>query len=313
MLTSNFLIPLIVTAVSMPYFIRKLTENNIVAKDVYKKGLPTVADRGGTAILLIAMLSLSMNSLFFKFTSTNYVAMIVIALFGLFGVLDDMINIGRASKLLIMYYCSYPLIQYATHTAVTLPSVGDLELGILYLQFIVPTFVLVASNLVNMHSGYNGLASGLSIIVLVSLIIKSVLIHDVENIISIVAITGATIGFYLYEQYPARIFWGNVGSLTVGAAIGTIIVIQGFIISGFIMLVPHTINFLLYVYWKIKKYPAAKFGKIRDDGTLEVPNALTLKWVLPYRYRLTEKQATYAMFLLTSVFCVAGILLPGRL
>ncbi len=226
-----------------------------------------------------------------------------------------MVNIGRTSKLLIMYYCSYPLIQYATHTAVTLPSVGDLELGIVYLQFIVPTYVLVASNLVNMHSGFNGLASGLSIIVLVSLIIKSVLIHDVENIISVVAITGATIGFYLYEQYPARIFWGgNVGSLTVGgAAIGTIIVIQGFIISGFIMLIPHTINFLLYVYWKIKKYPAAKFGTVREDGTLEVPNALTLKWILPYHYRLTEKQATYAMFLLTSVFCVAGILLPGRL
>lgn len=313
MLTSNFLVPLIVTAASMPYFIRKLTESNIVARDVYKKDLPTIADRGGTLILLIAMLSISMNSLFFKFTSTNYVAMIVIALFGLFGILDDMINIGRTSKLLIMYYCSYPLIQYATHTAVTLPDIGDLELGILYLQFIVPTYVLVASNLVNMHSGYNGLASGLSIIVLVSLIIKSVLIYDVENIISVVAITGATIGFYLYEQYPARIFWGNVGSLTVGAAIGTIIVIQGFIISGFIMLIPHTVNFLMYVYWKIKKYPAVKFGKVREDGTLEVPNPLTLKWVLPYRYRLNEKQATYAMFLLTSVFCIAGILLPGRL
>lgn len=312
MLTSNFLVPLIVTAVSMPYFIRKLTENGIVAKDVYKKGMPTVADRGGTLILLIAMLSLSMNSLFFKFTSTNYVAMIVIALFGLFGVLDDMINIGRTSKLLIMYYCSYPLIQYATHTAFTLPNIGDLELGILYLQFIVPTYVLVASNLVNMHSGYNGLASGLAIIVLVSLIIKSVLIHDVDNIISVVAITGATIGFYFYEQYPARIFWGNVGSLTVGAAIGTIIVIQGFIISGFIMLIPHTVNFLMYVYWKVKKYPSAKFGKVREDCTLDVPNALTLKWVLPYRYRLNERQATYAMFLLTSVFCIMGILLPGR-
>jgi UDP-N-acetylglucosamine--dolichyl-phosphate N-acetylglucosaminephosphotransferase len=313
MLTSNFLVPLIVTAVSMPYFIRKLTENNIVAKDVYKKGLPMVADRGGTAILLIAMLSLSMNSLFFKFTSTNYVVMIVIALFGLFGILDDMINIGRASKFLIMYYCSYPLIQYATHTAVTLPSVGDLELGIIYLQLIVPTYVLVASNLVNMHSGFNGLSSGLAIIVLISLIIKSVLINDVENIISVAAITGATLGFYFYERYPARIFWGNVGSLTVGAAIGAIIVIQGFIISGFIMLIPHTVNFLMYVYWIIKKYPHVKFGKIREDSTLEVPNNLTLKWVLPYYYRLNEKQATYAMFLLTSVFCIAGILLPGRL
>ena len=312
MLTSNFLVPLIVTAVAMPYFIRKLTENNIVAKDVYKKGTPTIADRGGTAILLIAMLSLSMNSLFFKFTSTNYVAMIVIALFGLFGVLDDMVNIGRSSKFLIMYYCSYPLIQYATHTAVTLPNIGDIELGIVYLQLIVPTYVLVASNLVNMHSGFNGLSSGLAIIVLVSLIIKSVLINDIENIISVVAITGATLGFYFYERYPARIFWGNVGSLTVGAAIGTIIVIQGFIISGFVMLIPHTVNFLMYVYWVVKKYPHVKFGKIREDGTLDVPNNLTLKWVLPYYYRLTEKQATYAMFLLTSVFCIAGILLPGR-
>lgn len=312
MLTSNFLVPLVITAVSMPYFIRKLTENNIVAKDVYKKGLPMVADRGGTAILLVAMLSLSMNSLFFKFTSTNYVAMIVIALFGLFGILDDMINIGRASKFLIMYYCSYPLIQYATNTAVTLPSIGNLEMGIIYLQLIVPTYVLVASNLVNMHSGFNGLSSGLAIIVLVSLIIKSVLINDVENIISVVAITGATLGFYFYERYPARIFWGNVGSLTVGAAIGAIIVIQGFIVSGFIMLIPHTVNFLMYVYWVVKKYPHVKFGKIREDGTLEVPNNLTLKWVLPYYYKLTEKQATYAMFLLTSVFCIAGILLPGR-
>ncbi|AKB71748.1 MraY family glycosyltransferase [Methanosarcina mazei] len=313
MLTSNFLVPLVVTAVSMPYFIRKLSENNILAKDVYKRDFPMVADRGGTAILLIAMLSLSMNSLFFKFTSTNYVAMIVIALFGLFGVLDDMINIGRMSKFLIMYYCSYPLIQYATHTAVILPNVGHIELGVLYLQFIVPTYVLVASNLVNMHSGYNGLASGLSVIVLISLIIKSALISDIENIISVVAITGATLGFYFYDRYPSQIFWGNVGSLTVGAAIGTIIVIQGFIISGFIMLIPHTVNFLMYVYWKIKKYPHVKFGKVREDGTLEVPNALTLKWVLPYYYRLTERQATYAMFLLTSVFCVIGIMLPGRL
>lgn len=313
MLVSNLIVPLFVTALFMPSFIKKLVENNIVAKDQYKRIPTSVADRGGIAILLIATLSLSLNSLFFKFTSTNYVALIVIALFGLFGVLDDMINIGRLSKLLIMYYCSYPLIQYATHTALIFPGVGSFELGIFYLQFIIPTYVLVASNLVNMHSGFNGLASGLSIIVLISLIIKSVLLGDVENIVSVVAITGATIGFYLYERYPAKVFWGNVGSLTVGAAIGIIIVIQNFIVSGFVMLIPHTINFLMYVYWKIKKYPHVKFGRERADGTLEVPNLLTLKWVLPYYFKVTEKQATYAMFLLTSFFCVLGILLPGRM
>ena len=312
MLASNFLVPLIATAISMPYFIKKLTESGIVVRDYYKKDIAMVPTRGGIAILLVAMLSLSLNSLFFKFTETNYVALIVIALFGIFGVLDDMINIGRTSKLLLMYYCSYPLIQYATHTAVTLPNLGSIELGILYLQFIVPTYVLVASNLVNMHSGFNGLSSGLSVIVLMALIIKSILINDVANIVAIVSITGAAIGFYLYERYPSRIFWGNIGSLTIGASIGAIIVIQGFIISGFVMLLPHTINFLMYVYWRVRKYPPAKFGRDRGDGILEVPNPLTLKWVLPYYYNLTEKQGTYAMFLLTSVFCTIAILIPGR-
>jgi UDP-N-acetylglucosamine--dolichyl-phosphate N-acetylglucosaminephosphotransferase len=313
MLSSNFFVPLFVTALFMPSFIKKLLENNIVAKDQYKKDLTSVADRGGIAILLIAMLSVSLNSLFFKFASINYVILIVITLFGLFGVLDDMINIGRMSKLLIMYYCSYPLIQYATHTALTIPGIGNIELGIFYLQFIIPTYVLVASNLVNMHSGFNGLASGLSIIILVSLIIKSVLLGDIENIMSIAALTGATIGFYFYERYPAKVFWGNVGSLTVGATIGAIIVIQNFILSGFIMLIPHIINFLMYVYWKVKRYPHIKFGRDRGDGILEVPNPLTLKWVLPYYFDLTEKQATYAMFLLTSFFCIIGILAPGRM
>ncbi|MBN1624691.1 MAG: UDP-N-acetylglucosamine-1-phosphate transferase [Clostridia bacterium] len=312
MLASNFLVPLIATAISMPYFIKKLTESGIVVRDYYKKDIAMVPTRGGIAILLVAMLSLSLNSLFFKFTETNYVALIVIALFGIFGVLDDMINIGRTSKLLLMYYCSYPLIQYATHTAVTLPNLGSIELGILYLQFIVPTYVLVASNLVNMHSGFNGLSSGLSVIVLMALIIKSILINDVANIVAIVSITGAAIGFYLYERYPSQIFWGNIGSLTIGAAIGAIIVIQGFIISGFVMLLPHTINFLMYVYWRVRKYPPAKFGRDRGDGILEVPNPLTLKWVLPYYYNVTEKQGTYAMFLLTSVFCAIAILIPGR-
>ena len=182
MLASNISLPFILTAIFMPYFIRELRKNEIVAKDYYKRNSTVVADRGGIAILLIAMLSLSLNSLFFKFTPTNYVALIVIALFGLFGVLDDMINIGRTSKLLIMYYCSYPLMQYAGHTSLSIPDVGYIYLGIIYFQFVIPTYVLVASNLVNMHSGYNGLASGLSIIVLISLIIKSVLTHRMLRI-----------------------------------------------------------------------------------------------------------------------------------
>lgn len=312
-LAACFMIPFGATYISMPYFIKKLTERGILARDYYKQKLTMVPERGGIAILLVAMVCFSLTTLFFKFSTTNYVALIVVALFGLFGILDDMIDIGRVTKLLLMYYCSYPLIQYAATAAFTFPAIGNFETGILYLQFVVPTFVLVASNLVNMHSGFNGLASGLSTIVLISLIIRSVVVGDFENILAIVCIAGATLAYFLYDRYPSRIFWGNVGSLTIGAAIGALIVIQGFVISGFIMLIPHTVNFLLYVYWRAMKFPVAKFGKIREDGTLEVPNPLTLKWVLPYYFRVTEKQATYAMYAVTGFFCLLGILLPGRM
>ena len=142
-LASNFILPFIVAYISLPYFINKLTERGILARDYYKRGKVMVPDRGGIAILLIAMVCFSLNTLFFKYSTTNYVVLIVIALFGLFGILDDMIDIGRVTKLLLMYYCSYPLIQYATHTAFALPTIGEMELGILYLQFIVPTYVLV--------------------------------------------------------------------------------------------------------------------------------------------------------------------------
>lgn len=306
-----FLLPFFIIILTTPYLIRKLTKKGLVVKDYYKKGDKMVPTGGGIAIMLAALFSMSINSLFYKFDAANYIALNVILLFGLFGILDDMIDIGRPAKLLLMYYSSYPLMQYAAHSGVLFPLIGHVEFGIIYSQLIVPTFVLVTANLVNMHSGFNGMSSGLSIIVLVSLLIKSMIGGSIDNIIAIIAITGATLGFHLFERYPSRIFWGNIGSLTVGSAIGVIIVMQGFIVSGFIMLIPHTINFLMYVYWRIRKYPQVKFGKIREDDTIEAPNPLTLKWVLPYYRRATERQATYAMYAVTAVFCIVGILIPG--
>jgi UDP-N-acetylglucosamine--dolichyl-phosphate N-acetylglucosaminephosphotransferase len=121
------------------------------------------------------------------------------------------------------------------------------------------------------------------------------------------------LAYFFFEHYPSRIFWGNIGALSVGAAIGCLIVTQNFLISGFIMLIPHTVNFLMYVYWRMhtQKYPLVKFGHIRDDGTIEVPNPLMLKWVLPYYFRMTEKQGAAAMYALNTVFCIIELYVPG--
>ena len=315
MLIVFLLVPFLFIMFAMPYIIKKLKENGHIVRDMYKKTMFEIPTNGGLPILLVAIFSLSILTLFYAkyITPINYTIIVVVVLFALFGLLDDMVNIGRPAKLILLYYGSYPLIPFITSTIIIFPLLGSVDFSIIYLQIIVPTYVPVVSNLVNMHSGFNGLAPGLSLIVLATLVFKAYFFGNIYNALFIVCITGAVAAYFWFEKYPSRIFWGNVGALSIGAAIGCMIVTQGFIISGFIMLIPHTVNFLLYVYWRkrITRYPMAKFGTVRDDGTVEVPNPLTLKWVLPYYFRMTERSATYAMFALTAGFCVLGFYIPG--
>jgi UDP-N-acetylglucosamine--dolichyl-phosphate N-acetylglucosaminephosphotransferase len=309
------LTPLVIILLVMPYSIRMMMENGFFAEDMYKPDHPKVAINGGLILLLVSLFSLSILSLFYaKYIPGETHAMImVIMLFALFGLVDDMIDIGRVPKLILLYYCSYPLLPFVPNTPLQIPLVGPVDLNILYLQLIIPTFVPVVANLVNMHSGFNGLAPGLSLIVLSTLLLKTWFFGDIYKVLFILCLTGALAGYFIFENYPARIFWGNVGALSVGAAIGATIVIQGFVVSGFIMLIPHTVNFLMWVYWSVNKsrIPYHKFGKVRPDGSLEVPNRLTLKWVLPSYFLMTERQATWAMFGLTGIFCIAGFFIPG--
>ncbi len=310
MLFLFFIIPFTGLYLFMPYAIQKFSEKSILVKDMYKANHPDVATNGGLMIIIYSLISLSILSLFYYkyIENINYAIMIVILLFAFFGLLDDIINIGRPAKLILLYYCSFFLIPFITITTIAFPIAGSVEFGVLYLQIILPLYIPVTANLVNMHSGLNGLAPGLSAMILITLLLKSYFFGNIPNVLFIVSVTGAVAAYYWYERYPARMFWGNIGALSIGATIGILIVVEGFVVSGFIMLIPHVVNFLMYVYWRLntRKYPLAKFGREREDGTLEVPNPLTLKWVLPYYYKVTEKQATRAMFALTAVFCVIG-------
>jgi UDP-N-acetylglucosamine--dolichyl-phosphate N-acetylglucosaminephosphotransferase len=315
MLVVFFLVPFLFMMMAMPYIIPKLKEKGHYVQDMYKKTLTEVPVNGGLILLLFTIFSLSVLTLFYGkiITPINYTIIVVVVLFALYGLLDDMVNIGRPAKLILLYYCAYPLIPFITTSLLVSPMFGGMDLSIIYLQIIIPTYVPVVANLVNMHSGFNGLAPGLSLIILATLVLKTIVDGNIYNALFFVCLTGGLLAYFWFENYPARIFWGNIGALSVGAAIGCLIVTQGFLISGFIMLIPHTVNFLMYVYWRLnkEKYPLAKFGSERDDGTIEVPNPLTLKWVLPYYYRMTEKQGACAMYGLTALFCVIGFYVPG--
>ncbi|MDY6865178.1 MAG: UDP-N-acetylglucosamine-1-phosphate transferase [Halobacteriota archaeon] len=304
------LVSLIASLAIMPYYIKKLTENGYTVNDYYKKDKPMVATNGGLLIIFVSLVILSIGSYIPEFDPITFRIAMILTLFAFTGMLDDMVNIGRPMKMFLPYLFSFPLAGTFSTSTVIIPIIGILDFGILFGVFVVPVYIMVSANLVNMHSGFNGLAAGTSSLILLTLLTKSVIIGQTSDVIAIACITGATLGFLWYNRYPSRIFLGNTGALTVGSAIGLIIVVQGFFVSGFVMLIPHVVNFLMYVFWRLRRFPVAKFGEIRDDGTLEVPNPLTLKWVLPYYFNITEKRTTQAMLLLTLLFCVIGFFVP---
>lgn len=303
-----FFIAFTITFVSIPIYIRKFIKNGFVVPDKYKidRNVPTL---GGMAILGGILVALVVAIFLINDVQKYLIFYFIVFTFATFGLLDDLVNVGRILKIFAPFFMALPIALLCTSTTVSTLIFGNVDFGYLFPFLIAPLFVMVVSNLVNMHSGYNGLQSGLSIIVISFVTIAALLTHHTyEDIIYIVPLYGALVAFFLYNRYPARIFEGNVGSLATGAAIGGYVILLGNLeYYAIILLIPHIINFSMYVYWCIMKIDAVKFGRLREDGTIEVPNPLTLKWVLPYFRRTTEVQATYAMYAITAVFGVAGL------
>ncbi len=333
-------------AFTTPWFIRKMESKGLVVRDYYKSGNKMIPSNAGILTLFIVFTTIIVLPLVFRifykinldfpreFTDLDTAILMTILLYAFYGVLDDYIDVGRFSKIIIPLMFSYPLVIALSGWSPWFPGLGHIVLsdfdisfgwfgvltGVMILKYlIVPVYIMVVANLKNMHAGFNGLQSGCALIILSFLLLKSSMDDNLSNMYTIAAIVGAQAVFFWYNKYPAKIIEGNIGSLAVGSAIGAALVVEHYLFAGIVMLMPHIINFLMYFYWRIMqqrhpedpKWKIVKWGKVREDGTLEVPNRLTLKWVLPYHFRMTEKQATYAMYMMTTVFCIFGLFIPG--
>src|SRR5690606_35647402 len=89
-------------------------------------------------------------------------------------------------------------------------------------------------NAINLIDGLDGLAAGVSSIALISI---STLAFSLGNSVAIfigILLLGSTLGFLVYNFYPAKIFMGDTGSLFLGYMI-SVVAILGFTKSATIL------------------------------------------------------------------------------
>lgn len=216
-----------------------------------KEGTPSM---GGLLILISLLLS---TLLFADLTNPNIIILILATLwFGALGFIDDYIKIFRNKprglsikmKLLFqiifglalgLYLYFYGPDGYTTKTNLIFLKNYVINFGILYPLFV--ALVMVgASNGVNLTDGLDGLAIGLLGISALAYTALSYAsghsgISHYLNIIFIknggevsvfcAALVGAGLGFLWFNTYPAQIFMGDTGSLSLGAILGTIAIL----------------------------------------------------------------------------------------
>lgn len=143
------------------------------------------------------------------------------------GVLDDRFTISPKLKLLgqllaaLVVVLNGVVIEY-----INLPFGGMIEFGILSIPITI-LWIVGITNAINLIDGLDGLAAGVSSIALITISGMAILKGDYFTFTLGILLLGSTLGFLVYNFYPAKIFMGDTGALFLGYMI-SILSLLGF-------------------------------------------------------------------------------------
>lgn len=237
----NLFMSFIITLILGPIFIpllRKLKIGQNVREEgpkthLKKSGTPTM---GGIIILIALVITVLTSGLLNR---DMYVLLLSTFGFGIIGFIDDYIKVVKKRSLGLRAYqkligqiiLAIILAIYQSSTSVLgtkliVPFLKNhyLDLGPLYVPFI--AFVVVATvNSVNLTDGLDGLASGVTLIIL-SFFGLVAMNFGMESIsIFSTTLAGACLGFLIHNAYPAKVFMGDTGSMALGGAVSAIAIL----------------------------------------------------------------------------------------
>ena len=276
---------LLITLFIGPLMIRMLTLHRVseTVRDIVqlenhkgKNGTPTM---GG--VLLIT--SILLTTLLWGRLSNPYIWLLTLTVlcFALIGAYDDFCkltkkeNRGLSVKLkyflqsLVAISASFVLYHYVKNsqeTQLVVPFFKHVVVHLGWGYLVLSYFTIIgSSNAVNLTDGLDGLAIMPVVLIAGALGIFAYLTGNVEFarylfipyipgageiIIFVGALVGSGLGFLWFNTYPAQIFMGDIGSLSLGAALGVVAVmvrqeVVFFFISGIFVL--ETLSVILQV------------------------------------------------------------------
>lgn len=220
----------------------------IAQQSTRKRRVPTMA--GIIMVVAVAIVTLLLN----LSREQTWLPLAALIAGAIVGIIDDIINIRSdgtgvaglkvkvkfslmiAVGMLGAWFFYYKLGYNSIH----LPVIGDFTLGWL----IMPLFILVivsTSNAVNISDGRDGLAGGLLLISYTTFGIIASLQDNFGIAAFCFTVAGALLAYVWFNIPPARFFMGDVGSFSLGTALGVVAMLTDTIfllpIIGFVFVI----------------------------------------------------------------------------
>ena len=161
-------------------------------------------------------------------------------------------------------------ISAAGSTMISLPFIGNVYFGILYIIVLIPLGVTVASNLTNMLAGFNGMEAGMGVVMFSAVALIAVTRNELESALIAVAMVGALLAFLRFNWYPAKVFMGDVGTLLIGGTLAVTVILGNFEVVGFILVIPYLFDFVIKA---VNRFPSKDWwGELTIDGKMHPLN-----------------------------------------
>ena len=228
---------------SLPLLMNIMRKKGIIGDDVHKKDRPSIPEMGGICIIICLaasslvgiMLMPEKITMFTSFFSTALIA-------GIIGALDDLRPLNARVKPFLTMLAGIPIMVLSSYTSsIIFPLIGGTRLTKVY-PLLIPIVMAVTSNAINMMDPFNGVMAGTSSIITLTLLASGIIFGSQDAIILCCMLLGALLAFFYYNRYPSRVFSGDVGSLSVGAALGAIAIIGRLEVVAVVAFMPQIMN-----------------------------------------------------------------------
>ncbi len=317
----GFIISLVLGFGAIPV-LKKLNIGQSVSKTINvrhqkKNGTPTM---GGVIFVLATLLSLVFLLVFKRITITHNLVILVFTFlaYALLGFADDWLKVHYknnkglrittklVAQMAIALVFFYIFMRYGGSSTLEFSFLRlEIPLGWMFGLFILCVLV-GSSNAVNITDGLDGLATGLSAIAFAAYGIIAWncgwLVGYEEIAIFSFILVGSLLGFLVFNAHPARVFMGDLGSLSLGAALATIAILTrhefSLVLIGGVFVIEtlsSLIQLVAIIYFKKRVFKKAPLHHHFEELGWGEQDIVKLFWVVGFL--LAMAAITYGVWL----------------